>query len=292
MTMETSKFDSIISEILETCSNISTEDKNYEEYIVLFSSLLNNIYSNDFRHSYSNITSTIYAILKDSDNPEEKGNTIINNLTEISKKINNNIYQNYNKLLDHVSLDIQHFLNIHDNLQSIKTTEESLDKLRKEIEEETKKNNEIADKISYIHKETENLNNQLVSILGIFAGIILAFFGGVSIISSSLSNMHLVSRYKIVFVITLIGLIVIDCISILMLTIGKIIGKDLHKTLCEFDDCSQCQKCKVNSKQKSRKFINARMFRKKYPFVIFINAIFIVFIFVDVLLWYFNISHK
>lgn len=71
--METSKFDSIISEIIETCSNINTDDKNYEEYISLFSSLLNSIYSNNFRHSYSNITSTIYTILKDSDNPEKKG---------------------------------------------------------------------------------------------------------------------------------------------------------------------------------------------------------------------------
>lgn len=290
--METSKFDSIISEILGTCGSISTNDSNYEEYISLFSNLLNHIYSKNFRHSYSNITSTIYAILNDSDNPEEKGNSIINNLIAISKTIDDNIYKNYNKLLDHVSLDIQHFLSLHDSLQSIKNTEESLDKLRKEIEAETKKNNEIANKISYIHKETENLNNQLVSILGIFAGIILAFFGGISIISSSLSNMHLVSRYKIVFIITLIGLIVIDSISILMLTIGKIIGKDLHKTLCEFDNCSQCQKCKITSKQRNRKFISARMFRKKYPFIIFINVIFITFIFVDVILWYFNISHK
>lgn len=271
--METSKFDSIISEILQTCSYINNNDSNYEEYLTLFSGLINHIYSNNFRHSYSNITSTIYAILKESDNPEEKGNIIINNLISISKKINKNIYQNYYKLIDHVSLDIQHYLNLHDSLQSLKNTEESLNKLRKEIETETKKNNEIADKISFIHKETENLNNQLVSILGIFAGIILAFFGGISIISSSLSHMHLVSRYKIVFVIALIGLIVIDSISILMLTIGKIIGKDLHKTLCKFNDCSQCNKCKVTYKQRNRKFIGARMFRKKYPFIIFINTI-------------------
>lgn len=289
--METSKFDSIISEILQTCGYINNNDNNYEEYLKLFNSLINHIYSNNFRHSYSNITTTIYAILKDSDNPEEKWNIIINNLIAISKRVNKNIYQKYYKLIDHVSLDIQHYLNLHDNLQSLKNTEESLNKLRIEIEAETKKNNEIA-KISFIHKETENLNNQLVSILGIFAGIILAFFGGISIISSSLSNMHLVSRYKIVFVITLIGLIVIDSISILMLSIGKIIGKDLHKTLCEFNDCSQCNKCKVTYKQKNRKFISVRMFRKKYPFIIFINAIFIAFLFVDVILWYFNISHK
>lgn len=177
--METSKFDSIISEILQTCGYINNNDNNYEEYLKLFNSLINHIYSNNFRHSYSNITTTIYAILKDSDNPEEKGNIIINNLIAISKRVNKNIYQKYYKLIDHVSLDIQHYLNLHDNLQSLKNTEESLNKLRIEIEAETKKNNEIADKISFIHKETENLNNQLVSILGIFAGIILAFFGGI-----------------------------------------------------------------------------------------------------------------
>lgn len=70
--METSKFDSIISEILQTCGYINNNDNNYEEYLKLFNSLINHIYSNNFRHSYSNITTTIYAILKDSDNPEEK----------------------------------------------------------------------------------------------------------------------------------------------------------------------------------------------------------------------------
>lgn len=287
--MEVSKFDSIISEILNTCGN---KDIIIDEYVPLFSNLLNNIYSTHFRHSYSNITSTIYTILKESENPEEIGNIIISNLNKISKQINEGVFKNFSKLLDHVSLDIHHYINLNDSFKSIKKAEESLENLRVEIKAEAESNTKIVEEIKSIQRETENLNNQLVSILGIFAGIILAFFGGISIISSSLSNMHLVSIYKIVFVITLIGMIIIDSISILMLAIGKIIGKDLHKTLCEFDNCAQCKKCKVNSKQKRLKLINIRMFSKKYPFIIFINAVFIALIFTDVILWYFNISHK
>lgn len=212
--MKPSKYDSVISEVLKTCSFINEGDKEYNEMMKFISNTLHQIYFTGFRHSYSNISSTINSIFEKSKNTNEVGYQILKNLESIENKINNLSKSKYIKLYDHVSLEIKRI-----------NSETALNNLKNQIEQEIKKNESVKNEISKVHNETENLNNQLVSILGIFTGIIIAFFGGISIISGALSNMHLVNRFKLVFVIALTGLIVVDAIVLLMLSIGKIFNQ-------------------------------------------------------------------
>lgn len=276
--MKPSKYDSVISEVLKTCSFINEGDKEYNEMMKFISNTLHQIYFTGFRHSYSNISSTINSIFEKSKNTNEVGYQILKNLESIENKINNLSKSKYIKLYDHVSLEIKRI-----------NSETALNNLKNQIEQEIKKNESVKNEISKVHNETENLNNQLVSILGIFTGIIIAFFGGISIISGALSNMHLVNRFKLVFVIALTGLIVVDAIVLLMLSIGKIINKDIQSTICPNNqDCSTCDSCKNKNGEKSK----LKVFVKKYPFIIFINIVFTIIMVSDVILWYFNISHK
>ncbi|MCM1226510.1 MAG: hypothetical protein NC320_03670 [Clostridium sp.] len=286
--METIKYDSIISEILKTCSEIDNNNEKYDGFINLFCSLLNEIYSNGFRHKYSNISSTIFTILNESENPDKTSKNILSNLDVIKGKIGENFRQ-YDKLYDHVSLEIQHFTNIYSNsnIELLEKHESSLNEISKDIKSATEKNEDINSKIEKIYKETENLNNQLVSILGIFTGIIIAFFGGVSIISDALKNIHLVNRFKLIFVITLTGFIVFNIVTSLMLSVGKIINKNLQSTMCV--NSQNCDSCNICSNKKGKKN-KLKIFIKKYPFIIFINTIFFIIMLLDVIAWLLNIS--
>lgn len=78
-----------------------------------------------------------------------------------------------------------------------------------------------------IHKEISGIEKEYISILGIFASIVLAFVGGITFSSSVLSNINKVSIYKLVLIIDMLGFILMNVIWMLINFITTINEKEL-----------------------------------------------------------------
>lgn len=92
-------------------------------------------------------------------------------------------------------------------------------------------NNIFADSIvevkDNIKKEVKSVEKEYISILGIFAAIVLAFVGGITFSSSVLQNIGSVSVYRLLIVVDLLAFVLINIIYMLIKFIFIINDKDL-----------------------------------------------------------------
>lgn len=79
-------------------------------------------------------------------------------------------------------------------------------------------------KLKLRQKALKMQKKEYITILGIFAAIVLAFTGGMIFSSSVLEYMHSVSIYRILLITLVIGLILFNVIYALVWFISKIIG--------------------------------------------------------------------
>mgnify|MGYP003294387677 CR=1 FL=1 len=99
--------------------------------------------------------------------------------------------------------------------------------------ENTKKQfkNTISAEIKRVSEESNKMRAEYISILGIFASIVLAFTGAITFTTSVLSNIHKASIYRTVIITALIGMVVIFVLWLLMDFIKSIHGQTSRKYL-------------------------------------------------------------
>ncbi len=219
---------------------------------VSFFKRLESIYYNDdenFRHYYSDIFSTLTLI--DGDSTLGSLDILAQNIQAIKDGyIPKNIDENGNiidirkeivKLYDHTNLDIA-------RINYTKTmTNETLSELAKnkllvanleqkvqESEDSLKKlsNNTIDDLkqlSNQVQERQEDMQKEYITILGIFASIVLAFTGGIVFSSSVLENIDKPSVYRITLITFIIGLVFFNLIWVLIDFIRDINGKVIRK---------------------------------------------------------------
>lgn len=211
------------------------EDKNHlNDYF----SRLERIYliSNSekrFRHFYSDIFATVSLI--DADNSLGKTSTLLDNIELIQNEYNryldekgnniekkNNIRKEIAKLYDHLNLDVARLTYMNKVLlqtdSEIKELEIKNEELSKNLEELRKENSELTDGV----ENAKNIEKNYVTILGIFASIVLAFTGGLAFSTSVLENIHLASPCRLAFVVEALSFTFINVIYILTWFIQKI----------------------------------------------------------------------
>lgn len=140
---------------------------------------------------------------------------------------------------------------VEEKLEAIRNSYHELTVLQKQANEEFEKQ----------AREIEKFNGNLVSVLGIFGAIIVAFFGGLSFLGGVLDNMHNVSAYRLIFIgaLYLVGLF--NIIFLLFYCISKLVHKPLWTSNAHKGKCSQCQHTN-----------RIKCFTKKYPLVAYFNS--------------------
>ena len=78
-----------------------------------------------------------------------------------------------------------------------------------------------------LHDEIKNIEREYITILGIFASIVLSFVGGITFTTSVLQNIDKVSIYRLVLMIDFIGFILVNVMYILISFILEI--NDINK---------------------------------------------------------------
>lgn len=194
------------------------------------STFFTNLYSNDFRHQYSGLMRVMVEHAKKlrGGQPEReiwKAAALERSLAEVidALRINNanrDVVKRVMKLYDHVHLETQRMQYIAINLEDIATEQLKLENDLEEIDsrhdllnESIKDSQAAFDKLK---EETRGLENQIreeeienqkrsITILGVFAAVVLAFNGAVTFSVSSINSVSGTHPMNVVFVVLIVG---------------------------------------------------------------------------------------
>lgn len=193
-----------------------------------------------FRHYYSDIFATLTSI--DSDDFDGDLETLSENIQALKdgyvpKNVDpdNNrpidISKSLNKLYDHTNLDIARISYMKQLMRETKSeqakTESLYDQLKEKVADVDSRTNNAAEEI---RNDQKNMQKEYITILGIFASIVIAFTGGMTFSSSVLNNIASVSVYRAMLMASIVGMVFFDLIWVLLDFIRSINGKDIRKT--------------------------------------------------------------
>lgn len=135
------------------------------------------------------------------------------------------LVQKLHKLNDHVELEL-------DRIEfSVKREREVRIRMVDDLNNTLRKAQD--DMINTANNIEAKLNNTVISVLGIFSAIIIAFFGGLNVLGNIFTHVSnsSVSIYRLIFMSCLTGIIVFDIIFMLLHFISKMLDKNMGR-LC------------------------------------------------------------
>lgn len=232
------------------------------------------IYSDNYRHEYSKITRVLFSI----DNPEER-DYLLEKINIIKLQLqNNDTKKGLNKLSDHIELENIRMAELEKISNKAISASQNISSIKDEIEIEVNeiglktieiesKTNSAQYKLDNIQNDIKNNTTQSITILSIFAGVVMAFTGGMSYISQALASLSQIGPYRAGIFITLIGTVMFDLIFLLLYMIGKLTDRYIGSYRCRCED--------------PKKGCNNRSMDcciKRYPYIIWFNLISLIII--------------
>ena len=139
---------------------------------------------------------------------------------------------------------------------------ERLETLRKDIEESRKES-----------------SSQTITVLSIFTGIAMAFFGGFSLLGSAFDNLSY-GLPSVAAISLIVGLILFNTIFVFLYVASKISGSPISG--CGSQDCVSCS---VKEDCPDKEVWHKRIF-KRYQLICVINATFIVLLIASVAIYF------
>nr|DAG48204.1 MAG TPA: hypothetical protein [Caudoviricetes sp.] len=232
------------------------------------------LYENDeFRHSYFNISAYLQA-----HRPEIKGEEL-----QEKKPINENlrilkdeiiIEEKYSairrklfKFIDHCNLELSRFAYFETVYWRSEAAKDEFSKIKDDYEQLNKKREDIDKSMSELKQELSSSKSEYITILGIFAAIMLAGLGSFAALGGALSNINSISLYKFFACTAFIGLILFNVVTALIYMITRIIGRNIY-TACTDSHDGDC----VNGS--CDKVCNPiSRIRKRLPYIYWFNVI-------------------
>lgn len=203
---------------------------------------LSKICNNNFRFQYSSIEATVYKLSKVSE---------VKSITFLSDNIYNmlNVYFESDVKDNKVFKFCDHILLALNRISYLKETTEEIDASYLEVQGKLElKINDVSEHHNKLSKITEQFKNDvkethenmqkeiqasktetitnLVAVLGIFSGLVIAFFGDISMFTSIFGNVSESNFVIMVFFSLLLGLIIVDGICLLLYMTARIADKN------------------------------------------------------------------
>lgn len=261
---------------------LSTKLNNPEDTQKVIEYFQNEIYINNFRHSYSSFLFVVTEIHEGKNGYQEW--IFKENLEEIKRAVfllqPSSNYFPMLKLCDHISLELRRVEYNGAMLDAIKTAQESVDKYKELFIETSEKIKEVQATLNTTKqqlKESETiqkeaigkiskLQGETIGVISIFAAVTLAFSGGISYLSSAISAIHNSPILKLLLTILICGFVLFNTIFILLYVVAKMIDKKVFMT-CNSQECSDCKE------NKKKPCSGLKKLKKCFPYLFWIDAI-------------------
>lgn len=251
------------------------DDTEIRKMAITFKSL----YSDHFRHNYSEFFPFIVELSKDTSGYSL--DYLSNNLEALralveldyvnGEKEFSGLYMPLSKLSDHINLEIGRYSYYSTSEEKVKDLEKRNATLQSELKTATQELNDAKSTVSSVQTE-------LIAVLSIFAAIVLTFSGSMSLLGNAFASITTAPGLKVVFFVLLSGFVVCNIIFLMMYIVGKITGRNIYAR-CNSKDCS----C---GKDGTPKCCGINRIRKRLPYVFWLNLAFIVMMICDVAIWY------
>lgn len=271
-----------ITEILNFISELDILSENYDNKIRTIGLNLIQYYKDKGRHSYSEVSTFLYSIKEDRyDYIYENIKKVSEYLDEYDKDNNTSYKSKIVKLEDHIKLELI-------RMDSMRKIDDLTEKIEVETNDYEEKFNELKDVYNNQKENIEGLNNQIISIIGIFSAIVITFFGGINFIESVLNSIGQVSKYRFVLATFIVGFVMFNTIFMLLNFIAKLTDKNI-RSYCEH----YVEENKCNPNCKNKKYV--KCVKLKHPTIYWVNTVFIIGVIGITLMYYldyFNIPTK
>lgn len=265
----------LLHQMAVTCMN---EDEIHS-VVIKFQTL----YSNNFRHSYAQF----FAMIVEMSQPDNEYNLeylstnleAARALVEESHLRDENeyskLYKPLLKLSDHLNLEIGRYSYYSQNDQKLQDLEQKNRTLQNQLGDATSA-------LEKAQKTVSTMQTELISVLSIFAAIVLSFSGSISILGNAMSSMQDVTVFKTAFFVLLCGFVILNLIFLMMYIVGKITGRSIYAR-CKTENCS----CGKNG---TPSCCGIRRIRKRLPYVFWMNFSLLLLMIIDLVLWCCNLN--
>lgn len=221
---------------------LQTEEEKKE-----FLSKLNNYYSRKGRHNYSLITSIVFKEVDDeSDEILELNLESIEELVEKESDIGRKI----NKLIDHIRLarEQKKYIDLQKDIALKRLLDISikLAKSNQQLDNINRQYCDLDEKVRNLEEIRNKIYTEFVAILGIFATIIFAAFGGLEILKNILGNIREVGTGKLLVFSSLTVSAISILLFILLNGLARLMDKNVRSCGCHSNDST----CRHNIVQK------------------------------------------
>ena len=209
------------------------DDEGIDSFVHFFETLYGD---SEYRHMYSEVCEVMFGYLETENDPDEESPaqalSLANNIEIIAgafrcQAADSAAAKGVAKLKDHIQLEQTR---IKYMVRQNKWQRSSFEEMKKTHEEAEKALGELKKQIENAEQHScETLDaakRDYVTILGIFASIVIAFTAGSAYTSSVLANINAVGVYRLGFVVLLIGLVLLNLISLLLFFVSKISGSE------------------------------------------------------------------
>lgn len=205
----------------------------------------------------------------------------LQSIENILKSRNSKHLKDFSKFRDYISLEAARASDFDDVQKSADRAEEAIreiDDTRKAVLGEYQKLKEE------IETDRKNANTQSITVLSIFTGIAMAFFGGFSLLGSAFSALTSNPWYVIMLISSVIGLILFNTVYGLLGIASRISGNP--STQPGHDNCLKCTLDDRCDKKHQKGFLKRwlRKFRRKYPYAFAINIILIAILAISLII--------
>ena len=218
----------ILRDALKALSDVAPEAALDETEVKEFIEFFSRLYEGEcpYRHLYSNVCAVMYEHLNTDPDKLDDGvpypaRNLASNMELIYRSIEvtdrpESVKRSVYKLYDHIELENTRMKYM---AQQNKAQIEGVGKLHKEVED-------VGAKAMAIREDMANMQDDLqrnyVTILGIFAAIVIAFAAGSTFSSSIILSMASVSIYRLAFVMMALGLFLFDLVMALFFFICRV----------------------------------------------------------------------
>ncbi len=263
-----------------------TLDKENEEHIRVIQELMM-IYKDGFRHSYSDFFPILIKIFSDDDEGNEsyllENLQIIREFLEQQYTVGNKdyqvVYSQVIKLCDHLNLQMSQMDYFEQTKGLLQVKSEEMEKVKKALEKATKDADDAGKQLGKARKEAASLKTEMVTVLSIFAAIIMALAGGFNLLGSVIPAICGTDQYEMLVLTTIIcGLIIYDTLFLMMYLVGKMTNRNIFSK-CKEEECTCEERCWW-----------LRRIRKRLPYVFYFNVLCMLGIVIDCSIWVLDVN--
>lgn len=237
---------------------------------------LNGLFNNGYQNTYSDCYDIIKSIMENTSEREY----VFDNLERSADKAQTmqlDHTDKIKKLFDYFSLELKRYIDVMPQLDDFKRR--SKDLINDQIEN-------LQIDAQDIQSEIKESSSRSITILSIFAGIALAFTGGISLLSDAIASLsHKISSYKLIMTLSLTGFVLYNLIISLMFIIARLNKNDIG-VRCKYGfECSSCGR-------KSPIHLLVCQSMNKYPYIFSVNIVLLYIIYTDFILWLYSSNNK